>query len=451
MNFFNGTIDELRIYAYFEEAVIPPEDTFPPKIVNTIPTQGEVNVSIYTDIRAVFNECLASVNMTITDEELTKVEGNVSFNTTTYTAVFKPHSPLAYDTKYSVTILAEETYDLAGNRLAENFSWYFTTEPAPVEPQPPFRETEEVIDGYRIKVNYTGEGTVNISASDCPPDAELPEGLMYLGIFVNITAVGEVYDINITIFYRESDLPEVINESTLRLYFWDDSSNEWRMVIPSGVDTERNIVWGIVSHLTIFTAMGNKARMPAEEGAKKEEPLLPIELIVIVSLIVVVVIIIIVVAIKAHVRKKKRRLEEEKISVEEVPPPIAPTAPPEAPPEETPPPPPEVPEAPPAQPPEPPTPPPSAPPTPPEEGVKKEEPLAEPAREEPALAEERKEEVPEEKEPAPGEAPEVPVAPVPTEPEPGEERVCSACGGKLEYIKDYDSWYCYACEKYEGF
>lgn len=29
-----------------------------------------------------------------------------------------------------------------------------------------------------------------------------------------------------------------------------------------------------------------------------------------------------------------------------------------------------------------------------------------------------------------------------------EERICSTCGGKLEYIPEYGSWYCYACKKY---
>lgn len=44
----------------------------------------------------------------------------------------------------------------------------------------------------------------------------------------------------------------------------------------------------------------------------------------------------------------------------------------------------------------------------------------------------------------PGELPEEAAAPAVAE----EERTCDTCGGKLEYIPEYGSWYCYVCKKY---
>ena len=29
-------------------------------------------------------------------------------------------------------------------------------------------------------------------------------------------------------------------------------------------------------------------------------------------------------------------------------------------------------------------------------------------------------------------------------------RICDMCGKELDYIDQYDAWYCYDCEKYEG-
>ncbi len=29
-----------------------------------------------------------------------------------------------------------------------------------------------------------------------------------------------------------------------------------------------------------------------------------------------------------------------------------------------------------------------------------------------------------------------------------EERICATCGGKMEFIPEYDNWYCYTCKKY---
>jgi hypothetical protein len=44
----------------------------------------------------------------------------------------------------------------------------------------------------------------------------------------------------------------------------------------------------------------------------------------------------------------------------------------------------------------------------------------------------------------PGELPEEAAVPAAAE----EERTCDTCGGKLEYIPEYGSWYCYVCKKY---
>lgn len=55
------------------------------------------------------------------------------------------------------------------------------------------------------------------------------------------------------------------------------------------------------------------------------------------------------------------------------------------------------------------------------------------ATEEPA-----KETVPEAEEEAPKE-----------EEAPADVRTCPQCGGNLEFVKDYDAWYCYTCQKYE--
>jgi hypothetical protein len=41
--------------------------------------------------------------------------------------------------------------------------------------------------------------------------------------------------------------------------------------------------------------------------------------------------------------------------------------------------------------------------------------------------------------------PEGGAAPAPTE---EEKRACDTCGGDLEFIKEYDAWYCNNCKKY---
>ncbi len=55
----------------------------------------------------------------------------------------------------------------------------------------------------------------------------------------------------------------------------------------------------------------------------------------------------------------------------------------------------------------------------------------------------------EEAEPAPAEEPAKETAPEAEEEAPAEVKKCPQCGGNLEFVKDYDAWYCYTCQKYE--
>jgi hypothetical protein len=63
-------------------------------------------------------------------------------------------------------------------------------------------------------------------------------------------------------------------------------------------------------------------------------------------------------------------------------------------------------------------------------------------------------EAPEVEEAVPPEEPAVAAAPPVAEeaaapPEEAKERLCSTCGGPLDYIGEYDAWYCSACGKYD--
>ena len=57
----------------------------------------------------------------------------------------------------------------------------------------------------------------------------------------------------ITVSYNQSEIDTFgINEEKLRLYYWNETSQEWELCEQSGVNTIENYVWANVSHLTTF-------------------------------------------------------------------------------------------------------------------------------------------------------------------------------------------------------
>jgi hypothetical protein len=101
-----------------------PADTTPPTVILVTPANGATNVPINGALRVKFSE---PVNLPASTFTLSPpVNGTITWNGTSYTAIFTPAANLALNTTYTVTITTGVT-DLAGN-LANNYSWNFTTQ-----------------------------------------------------------------------------------------------------------------------------------------------------------------------------------------------------------------------------------------------------------------------------------------------------------------------------------
>ncbi|MBT9142797.1 MAG: hypothetical protein DDT29_01193 [Dehalococcoidia bacterium] len=144
-----------------------------PEVVSTFPTAGATDVAIDTNITATFSKDMdvASINTTtftiVTDT--TPITGTVSYDAATKMASFDPDTDLAFNTTYTATITTGAK-DTAGNPLAADHSWVFTTG-AP----PPPRYT------LTVTVDPAASGTVSLS----PPQPA--EGYL-AGTVVTLTA-----------------------------------------------------------------------------------------------------------------------------------------------------------------------------------------------------------------------------------------------------------------------
>jgi len=110
-----------------------PSDTTAPTVVSTINANAATGVAINTKFAPTFSEQMDPLTITPTTFTVTGPGGTTVAGTISYigvTAVFTPTSDLAPDTTYTGTITTGAK-DLAGNALASNYVWSFTTAAAP--------------------------------------------------------------------------------------------------------------------------------------------------------------------------------------------------------------------------------------------------------------------------------------------------------------------------------
>jgi hypothetical protein len=119
-------------------------DTTSPEVMTTSPTNGRAGVAISTTISATFSEGLDGSTVGGTTVELRTSTGvlvpmTVTYDPSTLKVTVTPSAALASSTSYRVTVKGGATdprvKDLAGNSLASDHSWTFTTAAPP--PPPP--------------------------------------------------------------------------------------------------------------------------------------------------------------------------------------------------------------------------------------------------------------------------------------------------------------------------
>ena len=105
-------------------------DITPPTVVSTSPASSATSVAVNAAISATFSEALGTSSVTPSTFTLSTgssaVAGAVSYSGSTATFTPTPASTLAYATTYTATV-TNGVKDLAGNAMAANYTWTFTT------------------------------------------------------------------------------------------------------------------------------------------------------------------------------------------------------------------------------------------------------------------------------------------------------------------------------------
>jgi hypothetical protein len=135
-------------------------DVTAPTVLSVVPANNAMSVAVNGNISATFSEAMDVSTITSTTFTLkqgtTAVTGSVSYSGTT--ATFNPISDLAANTVYTGTITTGAK-DAAGNSIASNYTWSFTTATASDVTAPTVLTTVPANNAASIAVNS------NITAS----------------------------------------------------------------------------------------------------------------------------------------------------------------------------------------------------------------------------------------------------------------------------------------------
>ncbi|MFH1226382.1 MAG: fibronectin type III domain-containing protein [Planctomycetota bacterium] len=105
-------------------------DTTPPSIVAVNPADNAQNIAVNSAIQVTFSEAMNNSTINTSSFKVTgptgEISGQVSYNSSNYTAIFSPAAQLAYNTNYAVTVSTAAT-DLANIAITGTYTSYFTT------------------------------------------------------------------------------------------------------------------------------------------------------------------------------------------------------------------------------------------------------------------------------------------------------------------------------------
>ena len=133
-----------------------------------------------------------------------------------------------------------------------------------ISPNKPYQIDAKSFANCEVIINRIEKDSLIIIKNVTLPEGISPPGTYkVLGNYVQImTETGEEINGNFTIkmYYDQEKLAELgIDESSLKIYYWDSNKNEW-IPVKTYLNSEEHYVWASVDHLSIWAVMGQTAK-----------------------------------------------------------------------------------------------------------------------------------------------------------------------------------------------
>lgn len=188
----------------------PAGDTVAPTVMSTNPVNGATGVAVIT---ASFSEAMSASTITtasfaVTGPGATPVAGTVTYNTSTDIARFTPTVALTPSTAYTATVTTGAK-DLAGNAMAGNHSWIFSTSAAASG------QASLVLGGAGAFAVLAGSTVTSTGATGLTGDMGVSPGSAVTG-FPPGTLTGAIHAANPTSAAAMTDLTTAYNDAAGR-------------------------------------------------------------------------------------------------------------------------------------------------------------------------------------------------------------------------------------------
>jgi hypothetical protein len=152
---------------------LPPPDTTSPTLSGVVPTDGAANVALDANVGANFSEAMSASTITSASFTLTlggtPVSASVSYDPTTKKATLNPNAALQTGKTYTAKVKGGSAgvKDSAGNPMAADKVWSFTTLPPPDTTPPRVTSTTPAANatGVAPSANLTATFSEKMMAS----------------------------------------------------------------------------------------------------------------------------------------------------------------------------------------------------------------------------------------------------------------------------------------------
>ena len=140
-------------------------DSTAPLVTQLNPADAMLNVPVNSSVNVTFNEAMNPLTINSANFSVAGVPGLVTFNAVDKIATFTPSNSLTAATRYTATVTSAVT-DLAGNALAGNTVWSFTTAAGPVVLPVVTLTTAAPFGTFGGSAGMTNTGTLTIINGD---------------------------------------------------------------------------------------------------------------------------------------------------------------------------------------------------------------------------------------------------------------------------------------------
>lgn len=145
-----------HVWSWTTSPTVAAIDTTPPTVTQTSNANGSANVAVNTKVGVTFSEAMNPLTISNSSFRLQQtLSGTAVPGSTSYSGVsglFVPTRELTANTRYTATITTMAT-DLAGNPMANNHSWSWTTALAADNTRPTVTGTTQVNGAGNVAIN----------------------------------------------------------------------------------------------------------------------------------------------------------------------------------------------------------------------------------------------------------------------------------------------------------